>query len=227
MLKIGSASTRKTFQHDLLPYTELEAVYRDDKRYYILPDGTQVPSVTSVLGSQDHSHLDAWRDRIGHEEADKITRQAGIRGTAIHDLAEKYIRNDPDYEKGHMPINRFDFKMIKKFLDAHVDNIRGIEYPLYSYRLKTAGRTDLIAQWNGTNAIIDFKTSRRIKKEEWIQNYFMQATCYSLMAEELINIYCPIIVIIIAVDHEDPQLFVRERTEFTTKTLNLFENFAG
>lgn len=227
MLKTGSASTRKTFRHDLLDRIELETTERDGKRYYILPDGTQVPSVTSVLASQDHSYLDEWRNRIGHAEADKITTQAGIRGTAIHDLAEKYIRNDPDYEKGHMPINRFDFKQIKKFLDTYVDDIRGIEYPLFSYNLKTAGRTDLIAKWDGTNAIIDFKTSRRTKKEEWIQNYFIQATCYSLMAEELINIQCPIIVIIIAVDHEDPQLFVRERSEYTAKTMNLFGKNTG
>jgi ATP-dependent exoDNAse (exonuclease V) beta subunit len=73
-----------------------------------------------------------------------------------------------DYDADAMPINKFDFRKLAKHIDANIDNIYGVEYPLYSYKLRTAGRTDLIAQWQGTNAIIDFKTSRNYKKEEWV-----------------------------------------------------------
>lgn len=227
MLKTGLKSTRKTFKHNFVEKTEIKDVYRDGKRFYVLPDGSQVPSVTTVLSSVGKDHIEAWRSRVGHAEADKITTQAKNRGTAIHTLAERYLLNIEDYDADAMPINKFDFLPIKKILDENVDNIYGIEYPLYSYRLKTAGRTDLIAEWQGRPAIIDFKTSRKFKKREWVENYFLQATCYSMMAYERINISCPDIVIIIAVDHEEPQIFCEKRNDYLAKTLNLFTKFTA
>jgi len=227
LLRTDLKSTRKTFKHNFADKTELKDVYEDDKRFYILPDGSRVPSVTTVLSSTSKDHIAQWRNRIGHEEANKITTQAKNRGTAIHTLAERYLLNVENYDADAMPINKFDFQPIRKLLDAHVDNIVGIEYPLYSYNLKTAGRTDLIAEWQGRPAIIDFKTSRKTKREDWIENYFLQATCYSLMVEELINIHVPELVILIAVDHEEPQIFHRKTADFTAKTLNLFKNFSA
>lgn len=227
MLRTALKSTRKTFTHNFYDKTEIKDVYEDGKRFYLLPNGSKVPSVTTVLSSTGKDHITAWRNRVGHAEADKITTQAKNRGTAIHTLAERYLLNIEDYDADAMPVNKFDFQSIKKILDENVDNIYGIEYPLYSYRLKTAGRTDLIAEWQGKPAIIDFKTSRKIKKPEWIENYFLQATCYSLMAQERINISCPDIVIIIAVDHEDPQIFCEKRKNYLDKTLNLFTKFTA
>lgn len=227
MQKTDLRSQRKTFKHNFVEAQEIKDVYRDGKRFYVLPDGSQVPSVTTVLSSQGKDHIEAWRNRVGHAEADKITTQAKNRGTAIHTLAERYLLNIEDYDAGAMPVNKFDFQSIKKILDENVDNLMGIEYPLFSYRLKTAGRTDLIAEWQGRPAIIDFKTSRKIKKREWIENYFLQATCYSLMVQERINISCPDIVIIIAVDHEDPQIFHEKRKNYLDKTLNLFTKFTA
>ncbi len=227
MQKIDSRSQRKIFNHKFVESQEIKDVYRDGKRFYVLPNGMQVPSVTTVLSSQGTEHLDKWRQRVGQAEADKITTQAKNRGTAIHTLAERYLLNIEDYDAGAMPVNKFDFQAIRKILDENVDNLIGIEYPLYSYRLKTAGRTDLIAEWQGRPAIIDFKTSRKIKKPEWIENYFLQATCYSLMVQERINISCPDIVIIIAVDHEEPQIFCEKRKNYLDKTLNLFTKFSS
>jgi genome maintenance exonuclease 1 len=89
--------------------------------------------------------------------------------------------------------------------------------------LKTAGRTDLLAGWQGVNSIIDFKTSKRPKKEQYIENYFIQATCYSLMAEERTALKFPQIVIVIAVDHEDPQIFVRNRGQYVDRVLEIFQ----
>lgn len=222
MQKIDLKLQRKYFTHNFLEKEELKEVYVGGKRFYALPDGSHVPSVTTILSATSHEHLDAWRARVGHAEADKITTQAKNRGTAIHNLAERYLLNDDDYGQGAMPVNLSDFQKLRKVIDENIDNISAIEHPLWSTRLKTAGRTDLIAEWQGRPAIIDFKTSRKLKKAEWIQNYFIQATCYSLMLQERINMSCPDIVIIVAVDHEEPQIFHEKRKNYLDQTLDLF-----
>jgi genome maintenance exonuclease 1 len=103
----------------------------------------------------------------------------------------------------------------------------GIEYPLYSKRLKTAGRTDLIAEWDGSLAIIDFKTSRKPKKQEWVKNYFLQATCYSLMLQERTGIVCPDIVILISVDDHEPQVFHKKRKDYLEEVVRIFTNYSA
>jgi hypothetical protein len=100
--------------------------------------------------------------------------------------------------------------------------VYGLEVPLWSKRLGTAGRTDLLAGWLGVNSVIDFKTSKRKKEEEDIQSYFLQATVYSLMAEELTEYKFPQIVVAIAVDHEDAQVFVKNRDQYVDKVLEVF-----
>lgn len=228
MQNINSVLSLKKFNHNFIDKIELKENYQTGQRRYQLPDGSLVPSVTTVLSSLDHGHLDEWRKRVGEAEANKISNQAKNRGTAIHKLAEDYLLNKEDYDRGAMPINRYDFNHhIKPFLDNHVDNILGIEYPLYSKRLKTAGRTDLIAQWKGVNSIIDFKTSRKPKKDEWIKNYFLQATCYSLMLQELTGIACPDIVILISVDNDDPQVFHKKRKDYIEEVVRIFTNYSG
>lgn len=222
--KINSKSIPKQFTHNFIDKIELEETYADGRRYYKLPNGTLVPSVTSVLSTLSKDHISVWRDRIGHENADKITTQAKTRGTAIHNLCERYLLNDPDYTQGAMPINLFNFTHLKTQLDTHVDHIRAIEHALYSYVLRTAGRTDLIAEWDGRLSIIDFKTSTKIKKKEWIESYFLQATCYSIMLEELTGLRAEQLVILISVDHEEPQIFRESRSSWENKTLEVFKN---
>ena len=228
MISINSESQRKQFNHKFIDKIELTANYETGQRRYLLPDGSLVPSVTTVLSSLDKGHLNEWRKRVGEAEANKITTQASNRGTAIHQLAEDYLMNKEDYHVGSMPINLYDFKNnIKPFLDARVDNILGIEYPLFSKRLKTAGRTDLIAEWDGKPAIIDFKTSRKLKKLEWIKNYFLQATCYSLMLQERTGIVCPDIVILISVDDHEPQVFHKKRKDYLEEVVHIFTNYSA
>ena len=121
-----------------------------------------------------------------------------------------------------MPTNIETFSRIRPHLDEHVGTIYGAEVPLWSEKLKTAGRMDLLAGWRGINSVIDFKTSRRIKTEDHIESYFLQATCYSMMAEERTGMKIPQIVIIIAVDHEETQVFVKEREDYVQKVLRIF-----
>lgn len=214
---------RKTFKHNLVTEVDIETTSIDGKRYYVLPDGRKFRSVTTVLdGALDKTALHEWRNRVGHEEAQKITTQAARRGTAVHSLAERYVLNEEDYLRGAMPSGIDAFKSIQKLLDEHVDNILGIELPLYSVALNTAGRCDLIAEFDGVPSVIDFKTSRKLKKEEWIESYFLQTTCYSMMFEWIYKIKIPQIAILIAVDHEEPQLFVKDRGEYVNRVLEIF-----
>lgn len=214
---------RKQFDHCFYQFEDLKTVTMHDKRYYELPDGTLAMSVTTQIGeAMDKSHLEAWRQRIGVEEAQKITTQAAVRGTAIHNICEHYLLNNENYPTNTMPSNMATFKQIKPFLDQHIGKIYGVEVPLYSYSLKAAGRTDCIADWNGIPSVIDFKTSKKLKKEEWVQNYFYQATTYAMMMEERTGLHIPQFVIIIAVDHEDPQLFIRYSRDYVDKVKQIF-----
>ena len=54
------------------------------KRYYVTPNGNKLPSVTTVLGHFKKASITAWRNRVGHEEAQKISTRASTRGTKFH-----------------------------------------------------------------------------------------------------------------------------------------------
>jgi genome maintenance exonuclease 1 len=205
----------KHFNHVEAPtLTELIAETTGSGRVYNTPDGNRYPSVTTILSELSKASIIAWRKRVGAEEANRISTQAGSRGTKVHQICEDYLNNKPDYLDGQMPANVFTFKQIQPILDQYVDNIQYLEAPLYSDFLKTAGRVDCIAEFDGKLSIIDFKTSRKPKKKEWISNYFMQASCYAVMYEERTEIPVSRTVVIIAVDGSEPQVFVENRDNF-------------
>ena len=205
----------KHFNHVEAPtLTELIAETTDSGRVYNTPDGNRYPSVTTILSELSKAGIAAWRKRVGAEEANRISTQASTRGTKIHQICEDYLNNKPDYLDGQMPANVFTFKQIQPILDQYVDNIQYLEAPLYSDFLKTAGRVDCIAEFDGKLSIIDFKTSRKPKKKEWISNYFMQASCYAVMYEERTEIPVSRTVVIVAVDGSEPQVFVENRDNF-------------
>jgi len=214
---------RKVFKHNLVTEVELTTENIDGKRYYVLPNGQKFRSVTTVLGDKlDKTALLEWRKKVGEEEANKISVKAARRGTAVHSICEKYVLNDDDFLKDAMPSGIDSFNGIRSLLDKHVDNILGVELPLYSVALKTAGRCDLIAEFDGVASVIDFKTSLKPKKEEWIESYFLQTTVYSMMFEWIYKIKIPRIAILIAVDHEEPQLFVKNRSQYVNRVLEIF-----
>ena len=221
-----SVKARKVFHHMLLPKTELDAeIIEGFGRYYTTPSGLKYPSVTTALGLLSKAAIEDWKDRVGVDEARKILNQACHRGTLVHNIAEKYVLNDPNWAKDEFPFDLHTFSKIAPILDKRVDYIMGIEYPLWSDRLRTAGRTDLIAMWDGSPAIIDFKTSRKVKHKENIQNYFMQATAYAAMLKERLNIVCKDIVILMMVDHEDPIIFHDKTKNWITTTTDFFKAY--
>ena len=203
-----------------LDYKELKTKNIDGKRHYVTPNGNY-PSVTTVTSLAIKDGIKAWRERVGEKEANKIASQAARRGTKVHKICEDYLNNiNLNYEEIE-PINHFLFKQIKPILDIRLDEVYGLEVPLYSDFLRVAGRVDLVGMWNGKVSIIDFKTASKRKRRDWITNYFMQESAYAVMFEEMFDIPVSQIVTIIAVEADEPQLFVEKRDDWIGGFLEL------
>jgi genome maintenance exonuclease 1 len=199
----------------------LPKIYRKDTesgRKYFTPEDQAYPSITTVLSILSKQGILEWRKRVGEEEANKISRQAAGRGTAVHKLAEDYLDNVEDWNKGAMPANLQSFNDLKTILDTRLNNIWFQEEFLYSDRLKCAGQVDCIAEFDGQLSIVDFKTSRKPKKEEWITNYFIQASFYAAAFYERTGVPIKQGVILITVDGHEAQVF-------KIKTYDYLEHF--
>lgn len=211
------------FKHDLLPRFEIEAItHPNGYRVYKTPDGN-FPSVTTVLGwASDKSWLKEWHARVGKEEADRITRQAAARGTAIHNMVEQYILGDEAWKRA-MPFDLTTFYPIRDALNENLTLVRGLEFPLWSKRLQTAGRVDLIGEWENIPSIIDFKTAKSFPKKETLDKYLLQTSCYTLMVGERFGINIPRVVLIIARDDANrPSIIVREVEDYRARVETLF-----
>lgn len=210
------------FTHSFLDFEPIDSQEIDGKRFYTTPGGV-FPSVTTVIGAyKGDEYLAKWRKDVGEREANKIVGQARVRGTAVHKICENYVLNKNDWAEDVMPMNLDSFLHIRDALDRNVGTVYGVEVPLWSSRLRTAGRTDLFADWQGTPAVIDFKTSRKIKSEEHVWGYFIQKTCYGDMIGDRLGIEVPLIVTVMMVDHEKPQIWVKERAEFIPAMTKVF-----
>lgn len=187
-------------QHE---FAKLKRIDSDAGRVYETPGGCKYPSVTSVVGLHSAKHIQAWRDRVGHAEANRITLKATKRGTSIHALCEDFILGK------ELEVNMADHEMwstIKPHLDR-IDNVHCLETQMYSHVLEVAGTVDCIAEYDGKPYIIDFKTSGRIKTKEDIHSYFMQTAAYSYMFWEHTGILIPDCLIIMGVDDNDALIF--------------------
>lgn len=200
------------FKHEPVFLEEMKSVTTESGRKYLTPDGNEFPSITTVLSVLSKKELFEWRQRVGEEEANRVSRKAATRGTAVHKIIEDYINNDPRYKNKHMPHIIASFNDVKPILDERIGLVYSQEAPLYSNVLGVAGRVDCVAEFDGVPSIIDFKTSRRVKEHEKIHSYFMQETAYSLMWKERTNMDIKQLVTIIAVDSHEPQVFI-ERPE--------------
>jgi genome maintenance exonuclease 1 len=171
-------------------YTPLDRTTIDGKRHYCLPDGSKVPSVTTILDrtkpAEDREALARWRKSVGEQRAQEITTEAANRGTRMHAYLEHYVL---ETDMKPLPSNPFAhpswFMAAEVILNGlqHVDEFWGTEVPLY-YSGLYAGTTDLIGTWKGRPAILDFKQSNKVKKREYITDYFLQLAAYAAAHNE-------------------------------------------
>ena len=162
-------------------YKPLDRVTVNGSRHYQTPNGSPLPSVTTVLSSlADKTAIYEWRKRVGNEEANRITNLATGIGTQVHLHLEKYILEE-DRPGGtnliHQMAHSLSDIVIEKGL-SNIDEVWGTEVPLY-YPGLYAGTADCIGVWKGRPAMIDFKTTRKPKKREWIDDYFLQCAAYA------------------------------------------------
>jgi genome maintenance exonuclease 1 len=199
-------------------YADLEAVTGPHGRTYTTPDGKNYPSITTILGKFGKEGLDKWRERVGDAEADRIGRVAALRGQRLHEAVESYL-NGIEPTLSDMLV-RSTFNQVKPLLDKNLTKVYGIEVSLYSDYLGVAGRVDLAGVWDGVNSIIDIKSSAREKTAEWIENYFLQETFYSIAWEERTGQPMPQLVTLIGCD-ETPkaQVFIEKRDTWAPKLL--------
>tara|TARA_R100000322_G_scaffold87205_1_gene54301 strand:+ start:463 stop:1146 length:684 start_codon:yes stop_codon:yes gene_type:complete len=194
---------------------EVEPVNKDGVRFYKLPKTDKYyPSVTSITSFKNAKFFKDWRTKIGEDEANRITARATQRGTAFHSIAEDYINGELDLDK-YLDNNPLSVRMFQSAKDTlnRINNIHCLESFLYSHYLGLAGRVDCIAEFDGELAVIDFKTSTKEKKEEHIENYFVQETAYAAMFLERTGIEVKKIVTLIATEEGSIQIFQKHNLD--------------
>lgn len=203
-------------------------IEKNHRHYYRIPNGDTYPSVTTMLSatSDNKESLERWRNSIGHQVAHYIIQESAKNGTTTHQIIEKYLNNQkiesyppntpsfPLSSQAHSLLSKAHLDQLKPLLH-NIDNIRCTEIPLYSDQLCLAGTCDCIAEYNGKLSIIDFKTSRKQKKESWIKNYFLQGTAYAKMYEYLTGVSISQVVILISGEDGSVSEFVKETKNYS------------
>ena len=194
------------------PYKTYSRTDTENGRYYLTDSGQKLPSVTTILDKlTDKSFLVEWRNRIGDEEANKITAQSSASGTSLHKNLENYINGIDEIEGNAM--SKMMFKMIKTKGLPKLTEAWGTEVELF-YPELYAGTSDLIGVFDGEPAIIDFKNSRRAKKKDQIENYFLQLAAYAEAHNALYETTINCGVIMMVSQNGDYQEFVVKGEEF-------------
>ena len=180
-----------------------------------------VPSVTTVTGHKKVKDIVRWRKRVGEEEANKISGRATARGNKFHSMVECYLKNEEVKYDEKSPLAYFMFKTAKETLNR-INNIHLLESPLYSDKLMLAGRVDCIAEFDNTLSVIDFKTSTKVKKEAWIENYFVQETAYAVMYYERCGVKVDKIVTLIAIEDGSMQVIIKDDLNYYYQLLKTY-----
>ena len=213
------------FNHVDIELKEMTAVTTDKGRQYETPEGVNLPSITTVLSILSRESIAKWRARVGEKEANRISYRASTRGTSVHEIIEKYVNNDPNFKDGYTPDIIASFLDVKPILDERLTKVYAQEAPLYSNHLGVAGRVDCVGIFDGKPSIIDYKTSMKPKRKDWIKNYFMQEAAYAIMWEERTGQPIVQLVTVISVDNAPPQVFVEHRDNWVRPLRETIEKY--
>lgn len=202
----------------------LQVCYDDAGRWYQSPSGVWYPSVTTVLRVLSDRAIAKWRKRVGEAEAARISEHACARGTAVHAILEEFCLGKP------IPTTNTEAlwmaSQLMPLIRRNVGRVYRSESQLWSDKLRIAGRCDLIADWRGVPSIIDFKTARKRRREDWIRGYLAQACFYSVAYWQRARHQVQQVVIMIAVDDGQPQTFVRPAKPYYDTLLSARAKFS-
>lgn len=214
------------FNHVKLDLPKLERETIDGVRYYKVPKEEELLKLVSITSVTSHFNKEIfvkWRKKVGDEEADRVTRKATSRGTDMHTLVENHLHNVETLPQVQ-PLSEMLFNIAKPAL-KRINNIYALEGSLYSQFLGIAGTVDCIAEFDGELSIIDFKTSKKPKPREWIDNYFVQCCAYACMLHELTGLSVKKFVIIMSCENgevevyeeRDKEKYIRLLTQYIKK----------
>ena len=191
-MKKTAVDAEKVFVYNpKFDYQPLSRVSEDGKRLYATPDGKRLPSVTTILDKtkpeEKKQALNEWRKRVGVENAQKITTEAANRGTKMHTYLEDYIKQGQLKERGSNPFGWASHAMAQTVIEdglVNVNEIWGVEVPLYFPSLY-AGTTDGCGLHLNEESILDYKQTNKPKRQEWIEDYYLQLVAYALAHNEV------------------------------------------
>lgn len=171
-------------------------------RFYRISPEISYPSITTLLSIESAEAVKKWQQRVGERQAEEIKNRSANRGTTMHNLLEKYLDNDLQHYQSSFYAHEM-FMACKKVVDARVSKVYLQEAYLYSKLYQVAGTCDLVCEFDGSPAIVDFKNSIRKKSVKDIHHYILQLTCYSLMLEERTGLQINNLHVIMAVEGEN------------------------
>ncbi len=202
------------FNHIPVNFTQSELIEKDEAHYYQTPSGLIYPSITTLLqqtqSKEKQQSLQKWREQ--EIASEYITQQAAIIGSETHKLIEKYLNGEDPLESSLL-LSKAHFSNLLPFINK-INDIRGIELRLYSNKMKLAGTSDCIANYDGKLSIIDYKTKRSNQKEEWLTDHFIQATSYGVMFKELTGINVEQLVILVSSEKNTRMEFIKNPDEY-------------
>ena len=206
----------KTFKHVEHPeIPTIKQVNANGVRHYETPFGVYISITTMLHKLPPDPELAKWRKDVGDDVANYAMMMGARRGNKLHSAVESYLKNEPlqGMKQSYGVIAAGLFELMQPALD-NIDNIREIEQRLFSQKLEIAGTTDCVAEYDGVLSIIDFKSSTYMKNKDSITDYFIQATFYSLAWEELTGEKIEQIVIIMAAEDGQMQVFTEQRSNY-------------
>ena len=202
------------------PYAHMTKEATNEGRKYIAPDGEKLPSVTTILDAtkslEAKKALIEWRRRVGEQKAKEITTEAAGRGTRMHKFLENYVITGELHDPGSNPYSKQSHSMANTIISNGLSNCSefwGTEVTLYFPKIY-AGSTDLVGMHGGDEAILDFKQTNKLKKREWIGDYFLQLTAYANAHNEVYNTKIRKGVILMCSSDNQYQEFIIEGNEF-------------
>lgn len=175
----------------LYDYPKSQRELIDDKRHYVVGE-EKLPSVTTILSAtmpeEKRKSLDAWKQRIGNTEAQRVVTTAANRGTSMHTILEHYITGENYLDLTDVGRNAHSMAqtIFQEGIKGKINEYFGVEAVMY-YPDLYAGQTDFVAVHDGKPTIIDFKQSNRPKKREWIEDYCIQLGAYTMAHNYVYN----------------------------------------
>ena len=213
-------------------YPDLKRVENDLGRFYIDSNGKEVPSVTTVLSAtSDKSGIDEWKRRVGHEEATRIINESTAIGSNVHNALENYLNGDDwKIQDDGSYVSKTSISILNCFIQNLINDINeiwGLEVGVILDGLY-AGTADCVGIYNEKESLIDFKTAKKIKPKEWIEDYFLQCSAYANAHNVMFGTDIKQIVILMADRNQEFKKFVvngREFDHYTNKWKQKLINF--